>query len=150
MFYRQLDLGYNKREHTMTIGEVAKLSEVNIQTIRFYERKGIVLPDARSDSGYRQYTDDAVRRVRFIKHAQEIGFSLREISDLLALRVDDDTACAEVRSRAEEKLSDVEQKIRKLKQVKQALKGLVAQCDIGKTVSDCPILEALDEVEFTF
>lgn len=132
----------------MTIGVVAKLSEVNIQTIRFYERKGLVLPEARSDSGYRQYTEDAVRRVRFIKHAQEIGFSLREISELLALRIDDATTCASVRNKAEEKIADVEDKIRKLEQIRGALNGLVAQCDIGKPVSDCPILEALDEVDF--
>ncbi len=132
----------------MTIGEVAKRSAVNIQTIRFYERKGLVLPEKRSESGYRQYTDEAVRRVRFIKHAQEIGFSLKEIGELLTLRVDEDTTCADVRGKAEEKIADVENKILKLKQVREALQGLVALCDVGKPVSDCPILEALDEVDF--
>ncbi len=132
----------------MTIGEVAKRSEVNIQTIRFYERKGLVLPETRSESGYRQYTDEAIRRVRFIKHAQEIGFSLKEIGELLTLRVDDDRTCADVRGKAEEKIAGVEMKILKLGQVKEALQGLVALCNVGTPASDCPILEALDEVDF--
>lgn len=129
----------------MTIGEVAARSDVNIQTIRYYERKGLVLPDTRNAAGYRQYTDVAVRRVRFIKHAQEIGFSLKEAGELLALRVDEDTTCADVRGKAQEKIADIEIKIRNLRHVRKALLGLVARCDVGKPVTDCPILEALDE-----
>ena len=134
---------------TMTIGEVAKRSEVNIQTIRFYERKGLVLPASRSDSGYRQYSDDAVRRVRFIKHAQEIGFSLREIANLLSLQVAGDSTCGDVKAQAEEKIRDVEEKIRKLQDMKAALGRLVEKCDGTGPVSECPIIEALDEVEIT-
>ncbi len=131
----------------MTIGEVAARSDVNIQTIRFYERKGLVLPDARNAAGYRQYTDVAVRRVRFIKHAQEIGFSLKEIGELLSLRVDEETTCADVRGKAQEKIVAVELKIRNLQHVREALLGLVARCDVDRPVSDCPILEALDEAD---
>ncbi len=134
---------------TMTIGEVAKRSEVNIQTIRFYERKGLVLPEARSNSGYRQYTEDAVRRVRFIKHAQEIGFSLKEVANLLSLQVVADSTCADVKAQAEEKISDIDEKIRKLEEMKAALGRLVEKCDGVGPVSECPIIEALDEVEIT-
>lgn len=134
---------------TMTIGEVAKRSDVNIQTIRFYERKGLVLPATRSDSGYRQYTDEAVRRVRFIKHAQEIGFSLREVANLLSLQVVTESTCGDVKTQAEEKISDIDEKIRKLEEMKAALGRLVEKCDGVGPVSECPILEALEEVEIT-
>ncbi len=133
----------------MTIGEVAKRSEVNIQTIRFYERKGLVLPTSRSGSGYRQYYDDAVRRVRFIKHAQEIGFSLREIANLLSLQVAGDSTCGDVKAQTEEKIRDVDEKIRKLQDMRAALGKLVEKCDGVGPVSECPIIEALDELEIT-
>ena len=134
---------------TMTIGEVAKRAEVNIQTIRFYERKGLLLPASRSGSGYRQYYDDAVRRVRFIKHAQEIGFSLREIANLLSLQVAGDSTCADVKVQAVEKIRDVDDKIRKLQDMRAALGRLVEKCDGVGPVSECPIIEALDEIEIT-
>ena len=130
----------------MTIGQVAKQAGVNIQTLRFYERKGLVTPAGRRASGYRQYTLEAVKRIRFIKHAQEIGFSLREIEDLLSLRVDPATTCGDVRARAEEKMTEVESKILKLQHMQRALEVLVAQCDGHGPVSECPIIEALDEV----
>ena len=134
---------------TMTIGEVAKRSEVNIQTVRFYERKGLVLPAARSESCYRQYTEDAVRRVRFIKHAQEIGFSLREVANLLSLQVVAESTCGDVKTQAEEKISDIDEKIRKLEEMKAALGRLVEKCDGVGPVSECPIIEALEEVGIT-
>ena len=133
----------------MTIGEVAKRSGVNTQTIRFYERKGLVLPAARNGSGYRLYTDDAVRRIRFIKHAQEIGFSLKEIVHLLSLQVVPDSTCGDVKVQAEEKIRDVDEKIRKLQDMKAALGRLVEKCDGIGPVSECPIIEALDEVEIS-
>lgn len=133
----------------MTIGLVADKAGVNIQTVRFYERKGLIPRAPRSAGGYRLYDEDAVKRILFIKHAQEIGFSLREIEELLSLRVDTHTTCADVQIRAEEKVREVEGKILKLEQVKQALQRLVVLCDTGKSVSDCPILEALDEVSFS-
>ena len=133
----------------MTIGEVASKSNVNIQTIRFYERKGLVLPASRTNAGYRQYTDDAVRRVLFIKHAQEIGFSLKEIAILLSLRVAGDSTCGDVKAQAEEKIRDVEEKIRKLQEMKAALGRLIEKCDGTGPVSECPIIEALNETELT-
>lgn len=130
----------------MTIGQVAKQAGVNIETIRFYERKGLVLPAGRRASGYREYTSEAVKRIHFIKQAQDIGFSLREIADLLSLRVDPATTCGDVRARAEEKMAEVATKILKLQHMQRALDVLVAQCDGRGPVSECPIIEALDEV----
>ena len=130
----------------MTIGEVAIQAGVNTQTIRFYERKGLVLPDSRSRSGYRKYTDDAVRRVRFIRHAQEIGFSLREIAGLLSLQVTEGSTCTDVRRQAEAKIQEVDAKLLKLRNMRAALVKLVAQCEDELPVTDCPIIEALEEV----
>ncbi|TDI71341.1 MAG: heavy metal-responsive transcriptional regulator [Bacteroidetes bacterium] len=130
----------------MTIGQVAKRTGVNIQTVRFYERKGLVLPEKRTDSGYRIYSHEAVRRIRFVRHAQEMGFSLREIEDLLSLRIDPGMTCADVKIRAETKRTEVEQKIDKLSHMQRALEMLVARCDGDGPVSECPIIEALDSV----
>ncbi len=132
----------------MKIGQVAHKAEVNIQTVRFYERKGLIPNAPRSAAGYRQYDEGVVRRILFIKHAQEIGFSLREIG-LLSLRVDHETNCADVQRKAEAKIEDVEEKIQKLQQVKQALKRLVVLCHRDTQRSDCPRLDALDEVDFS-
>ena len=130
----------------MTIGQVAKRAGVNIQTVRFYERKGLVLPERRTDSGYRMYTAEAVRRILFVRHAQEMGFSLREIEDLLSLRIDPGMTCADVKIRAETKRTEVERKIDKLSHMQKALEMLVARCDGDGPVSECPIIEALDSV----
>ncbi|MFQ5572572.1 MAG: MerR family DNA-binding protein, partial [Rhodothermales bacterium] len=122
---------------------------VNVQTVRYYERKGLIPRAPRSAGGYRQYGEETVKRIRFIKHAQEIGFSLREIDALLSLRVDTHTTCADVQKRAEEKMIEIEEKIRKLERVKQAIQRMVVLCDTEKAVRDCPFLEALDEVSFS-
>jgi len=136
------------REHeTLTIGQVAKLSGIGIETIRFYEREGLVDEPARRESGYREYTNDVVTRLTFIKRAQELGFSLREISELLALKLHPKASCAEVRQRAEGKVTDIETKIRDLQMMKKALMGLIASCNTSKPVSECPILEAFDSKE---
>jgi len=130
----------------MTIGQVAKRAGVNIQTVRFYERKGLVLPERRTDSGYRVYTPEAVRRILFMRHAQEMGFSLREIEDLLSLRIDPGMTCTDVKIKAETKRTEVERKIDKLSHMQKALEMLVARCDGDGPVSECPIIEALDSV----
>lgn len=130
----------------MTIGHVAKQAEVNIQTVRYYERKGLVIPADRTDSGYRTYTAAAVQRIRFIKQAQAIGFTLREIEELLSLRVAQDSTCADIRKRAEDKVTDVDVKILKLQAMRQALLLLIGRCDNDSSVKECPIIEALDDV----
>lgn len=129
---------------TLTIGQLAKNAGVNIETIRYYERRGLIPEPPRRESGYRQYGPDFVVRIQFIKRAQELGFSLNEIAELLALRVDSDTVCNEVRQRAEVKIANIEAKIQTLQQMKQALVTLVAVCNENGTTSECPILETLE------
>ncbi|HLK11023.1 MAG TPA: MerR family DNA-binding protein [Candidatus Binatia bacterium] len=124
--------------------EVAKQGGVNLETIRYYERRGLLPKPPRTPSGYRTFGGDAVRRLRFIKHAQELGFSLKEIKALLALRVDARTSCADVRKRAEAKIADIDQKLRALRAMKRALVRLTATCVGRGPVSACPILESLD------
>ena len=127
----------------VTIGEVAKEAQVNIETMRYYERRGLVPKPPRSVSNYRLYPEDSVRRVRFIKRAQELGFSLKEIKDLLTLRASVGARCAQVQKRATGKIQDIEQKIKTLRAMKKALSKLVSQCSGKGPVTDCPILESL-------
>ena len=132
----------------LTIGQVARHAGVGIETVRFYERQGLLAEPARKESGYRQYAEDVVGRLRFIRRAKELGFSLKEIKELLALRVDPTTTCAEVRSKAAAKIADVEQKIEALQRIRKALVKLTAVCRGRGPTSECPILDALDnEVE---
>ncbi len=128
----------------LTIGQLAKQGGVNLQTIRYYERRGILPRPPRTGSGYRAFSDDAVRRVRFIKRAQALGFSLREIEELLTLRARTGRSCASVQARTRAKIADIETKIRTLTAMKRALTRLVAACDGGAAVGNCPILESLD------
>ncbi len=131
-------------EHLKT-GELAKRAGVNVETLRFYERKGLLPVPPRRESGYREYPEESVRRIRFIKRAQELGFSLGEIQELLALRVQRGTTCAEVKERAELKIRDVRQKIADLKAIERALNKLAATCSgRGPITGGCPILENLD------
>ena len=131
----------------LTIGQLAKRSGIGIETVRFYERKGLVEEPPRTDSGYRQYPEDVVARIRFIRRAKELGFKLKEISELLSLRVDPDTKCADVKKQTELKIADVEEKIRVLQGIMTALKKLAASCVGTVPTSECPILEALDGQE---
>jgi len=118
---------------------------VHVETVRYYERRGLLPEPTRRPSGYRAYATATVARLRFIKNAQELGFSLAEIDKLLALRVDADTSCADVRRQAEAKLTEVEQKLQSLQQIQAALTQLVAACAHGGPHGECPILEALNE-----
>ena len=128
---------------TMTRGEVARRTGVNIETVRYYEQRGLIPRPSRSASGYRKYTEDYVERILFIKRAQELGFTLQEIQELLSLRVDPDTDRGEVKRHAEAKLADIEEKIRDLERMKHALTSLVATCSGCGPASECPILEAM-------
>lgn len=129
---------------TLKTGELAKRAGVNVETLRFYERKGLLPQPPRRESGYRQYPPENVRRIRFIKRAQELGFSLGEIKELLGLRVQAGTTCADVRERAEKKIRDVRQKIADLKAIERALGKLTASCSGRGPLTQCPILENLD------
>ncbi len=133
--------------HTLRTGELAQEAGVNVETLRFYERKGLLPDPPRRASGYREYPPEAVGRIRFIKRAQELGFSLREIQELLALRVRPDTTCTQVRKRAKEKVVNVQQKIADLQAIERALKKLVSTCSGRGPIAECPILEHLDKEE---
>lgn len=128
-----------------TIGQVAKQAGVGVETIRFYERSGLLKEPPRNRAGYREYPVDAVARVKFIRRAKDLGFTLNEIADLLALRVDADTTCADVKARAETKIAGIEERIRELQHMKCALAALAASCRGSGPASECPILEALEE-----
>ncbi|MFQ6104758.1 MAG: MerR family DNA-binding protein [Candidatus Glassbacteria bacterium] len=130
--------------NSLTIGQVAKEAGVNVETIRYYERRGLITRPPRPEYGYRRYPGDTVTRISFIKRAQELGFSLREISELLSLRVNPDTTCADVKHRAEKKINDIEERIRVLRKMKKALKKLAVSCDGRGPTGECPILEFLD------
>ncbi len=129
---------------TFSIGQLAKQAQVGIETIRYYERRGLLPDPPRRASGYRQYTPDAVSRLKFILHGKQLGFSLTEIAELLALRVDPETSCSQVRSRAEAKISDVHGKIKALLRIEQALTKLVVECRGRGPTSECPILDTLE------
>ena len=128
----------------LTIGQVAAAADVNIQTIRYYERRGLFQTPRRTPAGYRQYADDAVARLRFIKHAQELGFSLNEIQGLLGLRVRH-AACDAVERKTREKIELVQQKIADLRRMKRTLERLAVACAARRPTDDCPILEALED-----
>lgn len=128
----------------LTIGRVARKAGVNIQTVRYYERRGLVSPEAYRDSGYRLYTGEAVRKIQFIKNAQELGFTLDEIAGLLRLRVGRRTRCADVRRKAQAKLEQVNEKIGRLQSMKRVLNGLIHTCRRRGSTDACPILRSLE------
>ena len=127
-----------------TIGKVAKQVGLGVETIRFYERQGLLEEPPRNDSGYRQYPPEVIIKLRFIKKAKRLGFSLQEIGELLTLRHKQDATCGDVKTQAEEKIQNIEEKIRDLTRMKEALVELVCQCSGNGPVSECPILTALE------
>ena len=129
----------------MKIGEVAALAGVPVATVRYYERRGLIADAQRTASGYRQYDADAARRLGFIKHAQELGFSLREIHELLGLRVRHGAACDAVERKTRQKIEVVQQRISDLKRMKRTLERLAAACAARRPTDDCPILEVLED-----
>ena len=131
----------------LTIGQVARRSGFGVETVRFYERNGLIEHPPRRPSGYRQYPESVVSRLRFIKRAKELGFSLREIKDLLSLRIDPTTTCSDIRERAQAKISDIEGKIQSLDRMKDVLTRLTTSCGGAGPLSECPILEALEREE---
>lgn len=128
---------------TMTRGEVAERAGVNRETVRYYEQRGLIPEPPRTSGDYRTYDASYVERICFIKRAQELGFTLSEIEELLTLRVDPETDCGAVKQRAEAKLADVEAKIRDLERIRVALARLATTCSGQGPTSDCPILEAM-------
>ena len=130
----------------LTIGQVSKLAGVNRETLRYYEREGIIYPPARKDSGYRIYSLDTVKRIRFIKRAQGLGFSLRDIMELMALQNDAQGAtCREVKQYTQDKVKTIEKKLANLKRMRSMLRELITVCDEENPISACPILDAFEE-----
>jgi Cu(I)-responsive transcriptional regulator len=128
----------------MWISETAEQAGVNIQTLRYYERRGLLPKAPRRPSGYREFPDDAVRIVRFIKRSQDLGFSLDEVEELLRLRRQSGRNRARIRAVAEGKIAQIDRKVAELERMKRALSTLVHSCHDGATL-DCPIIEALDQ-----
>lgn len=128
----------------LTTGQLAKRAQVNVETIRYYERRGLLPEPPRREGGYRQYPEEAVSRLLFIKRAKELGFSLNEIKELLSLRTDPESTRLDFKQQAELKLTRIEEKIGELQRMREALKKLVATCDGRGPMSECPILEALE------
>ena len=128
----------------LTIGRVANVTGINLETVRYYERRGLLPKPPRTASGYRMFPPEARQRLRFIKRAQDLGFSLQEIRELLALRVSPRTSTTEIRRRAEAKIVDIEGKIKTLNSMRKALLKLTQSCPGCIPVSECPILESLD------
>ena len=131
----------------LTIGKLAALAETSTDTLRYYEREGLIEPTERSQGGYRLYDKESARRIRFIKHAQQCGFTLTEIRDLLALQSRQAACCGDVRHRAIEKKLQLEHKIKAMKSMSKALDRLIAGCaDEGQPIGECTILAALEQV----
>ncbi len=131
----------------LKIGQVAERGGVNLQTIRYYEREGLLPEPPRLQSGYRMFPENTVRRVHFIKRAQDLGFTLAEIKELLALRIDEKQHRGEVRTLAEAKIADIDEKIGTLKKMKRVLGVLTERCSGCGPSDECPILESIDSEE---
>ncbi len=130
---------------SLTISQIARGADVNVQTVRYYERRGLFPAPRRTPAGYRQYGEEAVARLRFIKHAQELGFSLKEIQELLSLRIRHSAACDTVERKTREKIGLVQKRIVNLHRIKRTLERLAAACSARRPTDDCPILEALED-----
>lgn len=127
----------------LTRGQLAKQSGVNSATIRYYEKIGLLPEPPRSNAGYRLFSNKSINRIRFIKQSQELGFSLREIKELLDLRVTPEATTSDARQRATEKIADIADKIKRLRGMKNSLEILVESCCNEASASECPILENL-------
>lgn len=127
-----------------TIGKLARRAGVGVETVRFYERKGLIKKPSVKE-GFRKYSEEAVRRIRFIKRAQDLGFTLKEINGLMALNANPRSTCSDVRSQTEAKMKEVEEKIRDLKRIKKSLKHLFIACEESKeAMAHCEILNCFE------
>lgn len=133
----------NNLAETYTIGTLAEAAGVNVETIRFYQRKGLLPEPERMHGSIRRYALDDLARLRFIKSAQRLGFSLEEIAQLL--RLEDGAHCREARVLAEEKLADVRTRLKDLRHIESALVGLVRGCRSARSTVSCPLIEALQK-----
>ena len=128
-----------------SIGQLAKSAGVHVQTVRYYERLRLLGPAARASSGYRLYGSEEERRLRFIKNAQALGFTLRETAELLDLRVSSRAQCGDVQRKAQAKLKQVEAKVRDLQALARALRRVIRTCRAGQTINQCQIVSHLEK-----
>jgi len=129
---------------SFTIGQLARRAGVGIETVRFYEREGLIPEPPRRPSGYRDYPLETVTRIVFIRRAKDLGFSLKEINELLDFRVRPRRSCARVQRSAEAKIADIDGKIANLQRMRRALKDLTRACADRTPTTECPILSSLD------
>lgn len=131
----------NENMHRFTTSQVAKEANVNIETIRYYERNNLISEPERNESGYRQYTVEDIGRIKFIKLSQELGFSLKEIFQILSMRADNKLNCGVTLSFSEKKIQEIDEKINKLNEMKLLLKSFMKTCQEDPSTSECPIVE---------
>lgn len=127
------------------IGEIAKMANVNIETIRFYERKGLISPVKRLESGYRIFSEESLKELKFIKHGKELGFTLKEISELLNLQISDMETCHIVNQKAKEKIKQIENKILLLTKMHDVLLDFSSSCDKREMTERCPIISMIND-----
>jgi MerR family mercuric resistance operon transcriptional regulator len=132
---------------SLTIGQLAQRAEVGVETIRFYEREGLIPEPPRRPSGYRDYPLDTVARIVFIRRAKDLGFTLKEVNELLELRVRPRRNCAHVKRSADSKIADIDDKIASLRRMRRALKNLTKACEERTPTTECPILTSLGITE---
>jgi len=132
---------------SMTIGQLARQADVSVQTVRYYERRCLLPEPPRSPSGYRQYPGDALRRLRFIRRAQDVGFTLAEIEELLDLRTGTESQCREAESTAASAIERVDARMSELSRMKTALASLLDSCRNRAPAGDCPLIEALEDLD---
>jgi len=126
---------------TIAIGKLAKAGHVNIDTVRYYERKGLLMPEDRTQSGYRQYSNDSIKRLKFIRKTQGLGFTLKEIKNLLDISAQEETDCADIRDYARRKIDEIKPRIADLQRIQKGLEELATFCPgNGKPLSECNIL----------
>ena len=128
----------------LKIGELAKEVGVNIQTVRYYEKRGLLLPTVRMESGYRLYDDKAKKRLEFIRYSKKLGFTLKETEELLKLRASTTSKCADIKKRAEDKISEIDGKLEGLQSMRKVLKEMVDTCKTGQPTEKCPILKTIE------
>jgi Hg(II)-responsive transcriptional regulator len=127
----------------LTIGRLAKQAGLGIETVRFYERQGLIEPPPRTDSNYRIYPEEEVNRLKFIKRAKDLGFTLKEIKELLELQNDPHATKADIKKRTVGKIDDIKKKVLDLVKIQEALEHLAGSCDGHGPLNECPILDAL-------
>jgi len=131
--------------NNLTRGQLAKKTGVNPETVRYYEKMGLLPKAIRTESGYRLFSEEDVKRIKFIKRAKELGFTLKEIKELLQLRFETEGECREVREIAEIKLKDVQKKIEDLEKIKSILEDLINQCPSKGSILNCPIISSIEK-----